>query len=281
MKLYTWIVIILFLNLTGCGNGGGSSQSSPSVEPVPAPIVVAPIPTVADGGDDQAVELGQSVTLQGKLWNAPQDEALEFKWTIQSAPPLSVQKVLQQTVDSVTWEFDTIGFYVIQLSVNGRWTDTIVVEIKPNPHTFSFFFMGTYGTDGTVEGTFSYDNRVQPIGTNIRGLVPNNSYQMASWRLTAQGGGMPTQLYESGKPLQSVEFCQGQCIVGKSNTLTLTFKNESTLTVQLIFENMEPLNSVAPTNGAAWGPWIQGVYRVGCLGCVPVAVITTGHLTEL
>lgn len=280
MKLYTWIVIILFLNLTGCGNSGGSSQSPPSVEPTPAPIVVAPNPPVADAGDDQTVVLGETVLLQGRLINPPQ-ETLIYQWKMISSPQASSPVLQAQGVDTATWILDTIGFYAIELSINGTWTDTVIVEVKANPNVFKFFFMGTYGTDGMVEGTFSYDNRSTPIGTNIRGLVPNNSYQMASWRLTAQGGGMPTQLYESGKPLQSVEFCQGQCIVGKSNTLTLTFKNESTLTVQLIFENMEPLKGVAPTNRAAWGPWIQGVYRVGCLGCVPVAVITTGHLTEL
>lgn len=284
MKLSLWVLSAVFLMLSGCGGSDGTTSPSTPVV-VSVPPEETPIPPVADPivmlGNDRTVVVKEKFTLPVTILNPPPDPLL-YEWSVESFPATS-----QLTLDQVSPEGeltitpDIMGLYVFTLTINKRWSDSITVEVTANPFQKTLHIQASYPSGGTVEGIVSYDTRAVSIGTNSRGLSPNSIYPLVSWRVVAQGGGMPTNVYETGQAGNVVEFCRGHCIFGRMASIALTFKNESSFTLQLLFDDREAIVSPIPQAFTSWGVWIQGIYRVGCLGCVPVAIISTGQLTEL
>ena len=151
----------------------------------------------------------------------------------------------------------------------------------------SFNFSGTTGV-GIVSGSFTYDNAETPLATNVRGLAPNATYALTNWNfsVTSNLPGLPSTTFVNGVAGNSVEFCQGTCILSSIPVTNLIFANAGNLEMQLTFNPLldpTPLTS-PPADLSQWGgfnPQSQrsSFYRVACPVCAPVALFQDGALT--
>ncbi len=104
-------------------------------------------PPVADAGPDQAVEVGQSVLLDGSGSSDPEGTALDFTWSLYAKPPSSQTFLSDPHSASPTFTPDVGGAYVAELVVDdGRLEsepDRVTVSANTRPIAHA-------GADATV-----------------------------------------------------------------------------------------------------------------------------------
>ncbi len=110
----------------------GLVESAPdSVTVMAAPPVVNQAPS-ADAGDNQSVEAGDTVTLDGSRSRDPDGDALGFSWSLTSVPAGSRAELSDANVIEPTFVADVAGNYVAQLIVSdGEFDsapDTVMVS---------------------------------------------------------------------------------------------------------------------------------------------------------
>jgi hypothetical protein len=96
------------------------------------------VPPNAHAGQDQTVELGKEVTLDGSASNDPDGwpQPLSFKWTFVSVPQksaLTSANIKNAETTSPSFKPDVSGSYVVQLQVydgENRSSDTVVIVVK-------------------------------------------------------------------------------------------------------------------------------------------------------
>ncbi len=299
--LNRFIILTVILALTGCSAGGdgasttqttgqspqGGSPSDPvnpgdPNKPVDPIIPVDPIvlPTTADAGPDQTVRVGVLVSLNGQGTNINPVQSLTITWTFVTRPGGSQAVFKDANTLNPSFTPDVAGQYVISLVINDSVPDLLLIDAQGKLVTLRF--NGTFGVDGQVTGTFTYDSTLAPIAKNVKGLQPNAMYPVIAWSLEASGGGMPYNTYSNTNPNNSIELCVGICFLSPTQVIQLIFHNASNLIVQLTFNSNDgsPFTD-PPVSLTEWGPMLQSVYRAGCLGCVPVVVLQTGVLTAV
>lgn len=84
-------------------------------------INVAPI---ANAGPDQAVEIGDTVLLDGRNSTDPDGQPLTFKWSFVSRPETSAATLSDPTSPTPTFVPDVAGNYLLQLIVNDGIVDS-------------------------------------------------------------------------------------------------------------------------------------------------------------
>ena len=274
----THTLIALMLLIAGCsGDGANPPPSTPQAEQ-PASSPPAPAPTV-NAGPDQTVKLGTEVALSGSSTTI--DERPNYLWQFLSLPQGSGATLTDPTTLTPTFTPDLTGLYVVSFSLDGGPMDSVTIEVQAN--LLTLHFSGTFGPDGTVDGTFTYEITQGPNATNVRKLQPNVLYRLASWNIVVNSGQvadlLPSTVFDSSQPDNTVEFCEGICIFSSTSIAELRFHNTGPDMLQLMFQHADATPFINPPGSLAeWGPHLESYYRVP--DDVPLAVLHTGSLRE-
>ena len=275
----TRTLIALMLFIAGCsGDGANPPPSTPQAEqPASSPPPV-PVPTV-NAGPDQTVKLGTAVALSGS--STTSDERPNYLWQFLSLPQGSGATLTGPTTLTPTFTPDLTGLYVVSFSLEGGPMDSVTIEVQAN--LLTLHFSGTFGPDGTVDGTFTYEITQGPNATNVRKLQPNVLYRLASWNIVVNSGQvadlLPSTVFDSSQPDNTAEFCEGICIFSSTPLAELRFHNTGPDMLQLMFQHADATPFINPPGSLAeWGPHLESYYRVP--DDVPLAVLHTGSLRE-
>lgn len=115
--------------------GDGTLESAPSTVTITA-YNTAP---TADAGNDQTVETGDTVNLDGSGSSDPQGDALTYAWTMTTKPLESTATLTGSTTETPSFTADVAGEYVVTLVVDDGdlssepSTVTITAEDPPAP----------------------------------------------------------------------------------------------------------------------------------------------------
>jgi len=270
-----YLMVTMLLLLSGCM--GDSATPPPPVNP-PTPPQPASAPTV-NAGPDQTVKLGTVVALSGS--STTTDDHPSYLWQFVSLPQGSGAMLADATTLTPTFTPDVTGIYVVSLSLEGGPSDSVTIEVQANLLTLRF--TGTFGPDGTVNGTYTYEITQGPNATNVRSLQPNVMYRLTSWNIVVNSGQvanlLPSTVFDSSQPDNTAEFCEGICIFSSTPLAELRFHNTGPDMLQLMFQHADPTPFINPPGSLAeWGAHFQSQYRVP--NDVPLAILTTGSLTE-
>ena len=286
----TSALILMLLILVGC-SGGSADMPPPATQaqqpatpppttpsPTTNPPPPAPAPTL-NAGPDQTVKLGATVALSGTSDTAQQHPA--YLWQFISLPQGSQAVLKDATTLTPTFAPDLTGLYVVRLTLNGGPADDVTVDVQAN--LLDLHFSGTFGPDGTVEGTFTYEVTQGPKATNIRNLKTNAAYRLTSWNIVVNSGQLkpdwPDAVYDSSQPDNTAEFCEGTCIFSSTQITDVRFHNAGTFMLQLMFQHADPTPFINPPSSLAeWGTHFDSYYRVP--NSAPLAILHTGVLTE-
>ena len=276
------LMILMLLLVAGCSGDSAdppppAPAAQPPVSPPPTPPP-APAPTV-NAGTDQTVKLGSLVMLSGS--STTTESHPHYLWQFVSVPTGSGATLKDPTTLTPTFTPDLTGLYVVSLLLEGGPSDSVTIEVEANLLTLRF--SGTFGPDGTVDGTFTYEITQGPNATNVRNLQPNVLYRLTSWNIVVNSGQvadlLPSTVFDSSQPDNTAEFCEGICIFSSTPLAELRFHNTGPDMLQLMFQHADPTPFINPPGSLAeWGAHFQSQYRVP--NDVPLAILTTGSLTE-
>jgi len=232
-----------------------------------------------NAGPDQTVKLGTTVALSGS--STTTEDHPSYLWQFTSLPQGSGAAIKEPTTLTPTFTPDLTGLYIVKLTLDGAVSDSVTVDVQAN--LLKLHFSGTFGPDGTVEGTFTYEITQGPNATNVRSLQPNVMYRLTSWNIVVNSGQvadlLPSTVFDSAQPDNTAEFCEGICIFSSTPLAELRFHNTGPDMLQLTFQHADPTPFInPPASLAEWGAHFQSTYRVP--NDVPVAVLHTGSLTE-
>ena len=281
----TRALMILMLLFAGCSGGGSGDAMAPSPQaeqPASPPPVTPPPPVVTptvNAGPDQTVKLGTVVALSGS--STTTEPRPNYLWQFLSLPQGSSATLTDATTLTPTFTPDVTGLYIVSLSLEGGPSDSVTIEVQAN--LLTLHFTGTFGPDGTVNGTFTYEITQGPSATNVRSLQPNVMYRLTSWNFVVNSGQvadlLPSTVFDSSQPDDTAEFCEGICIFSSTPLAEVRFHNTGPDMLQLMFQHADPTPFINPPGSLAeWGPHFQSYYRVP--NDVPLAILTTGSLTE-
>jgi ethanolamine utilization protein EutQ (cupin superfamily) len=144
----------------------GTVDSAPYTVTI-STINVAPI---ADAGDDQSVNVGNLVTLDGSNSSDPDGDPLTFNWAFTSFPAGSAATLNDATSVNPTFTADVAGTYVVSLMVNDGTVDS-----EPDKVTISAVTQQTEAILKVQDGIIAI-NEIAPEAFNN----PNNKKALTS-----------------------------------------------------------------------------------------------------
>ena len=159
--------------------------------PSPADTVVVTtgnLPPVANAGPDQAVNVGQTVTLNGSGSTDPNGNPLTYLWSFVSRPAGSAAALAGATTVNPTFVADAAGSYTVQLIVNDGQAnsppDTVIIaatasNLRPTANAGPDQTV-TVATTVTLDGSASSDPEGRPL-----------TYR---WFFVSQPAGSPAEL---------------------------------------------------------------------------------------
>ena len=188
----------------------GEFESSPASATIMATGQANQAP-VADAGDDQSVDVGTEITLDGTASSDPDGDDLTFAWSLTQQPPTSTAELSDTTAQKPTLTPDVAGDYVVDLVVDDgsaqSEADTVVVtanEIVPQnepPVADASASPSTVGVGQTVDLdgsastdpdgddaklTYFWSVKSQPPGSNITS-IQGGATANATFRPTHEG----------------------------------------------------------------------------------------------
>lgn len=127
-------------------------------------------PPVADAGEDQSVDIGSTVTLDGSGSSDADGDLLTYEWNITSMPAGSTAVLSDSTVVEPTFISDMVGSYIVRLIVNDgnvssladdvtiSVSDPSLIYLSKTGQTTSYDQLGNEVTDGSLkdDGFYQY-----------------------------------------------------------------------------------------------------------------------------
>ena len=141
---------------------------------------------VADGGRDQAVEIGTTVQLDGTAsWDVDGD-LLAYSWTLVSVPGGSGAALSDATDPRPTFFVDSSGDYIIELTVDDGTATSAVATV-------------TYSTDNLPPVADAGPNVTSSVGATLefeagRSFDPDGDQLSYDWALVARPSGSGASL---------------------------------------------------------------------------------------
>jgi len=148
---------------------------------------------IADAGDDQTVEAGSVVNLDGSASADPDDDYITYYWEILSLPAGSTASLINEDRENPQIYVDLEGDYELLLTVSDgalEGEDTVIVEVfQPNEEPVAIAGADQTVTEGStviLDGTGSYD--------------PNDDALTFYWEFTAIPSGSAAGLSDPVSP---------------------------------------------------------------------------------
>jgi hypothetical protein len=130
------------------------------------------LPPVANAGAAQAVNVGQTVPLNGNASTDPEGHLLTYSWTLPTRPAGSIATLTNPTTVNPTFTADAAGTYVAQLIVNDGTQNsapaTVTITAAPAANLSPVANAGpnqsvNVGATVTLDGSGSSDPERQPL----------------------------------------------------------------------------------------------------------------------
>lgn len=157
----TKILCILLLSSSIIGCGGGSDN------PTPPPVQNTNTTPMANAGEDQSLELGSTVSLDGSASSDADGDNLTYLWKIDSQPSNSNLEIPDSENVKITFLPMAVGSYTLSLTVNdgtvSSTPDQVIVEITEPDNLVPIAVAGNeqtleLGDTVTLDGTGSSDD---------------------------------------------------------------------------------------------------------------------------
>src|SRR5262249_44548621 len=146
------------------------------------------------------VKLGTLVALSGS--STTTESHPNYLWQFISMPTGSVVTLTDPATLTPTSSPDLTGLYVAALSLDGGPNDSVSIDVQATLVTRHY--NGTFGPDGPVEGTLTYEVPQGPNATNVRSLQPNLLYRLPSWNIVLNSRQvanlLPSTVFDSAQP---------------------------------------------------------------------------------
>ena len=116
---------------------------------------------IADAGEDQTGQVGDTIALDGRGSFDPDDDPLSFQWSFTTRPSGSSTSITDEVLPQARFVPDKFGLYVVQLVVNdGRAasdpdTANVTIEVPEQPTLAIDDLVITEGNSGTKAATFT------------------------------------------------------------------------------------------------------------------------------
>ncbi|MCG8671316.1 MAG: PKD domain-containing protein [Pseudomonadales bacterium] len=181
------VVIFLALALSACG-GAESKGSTSRKSSSPATTTPANNTPVAHAGDDDVVEVGAQIELNGELSSDPDSDPITYEWSIVSAPGSSSAELTLPESPSPSLTPDVEGQYEIQLIVNDGTVDSDADTVMVEATTANIAPVADAGNDRGISSSAFVD-------LDGSGSSDGNGDSLTySWTLTATPDGSVASL---------------------------------------------------------------------------------------
>lgn len=110
--------------------GYGDLKSEPARITITAVSHNTNKPPIADAGQDQAVNMGDLVQLDGGNSSDPDGDAISYDWSLRSRPAGSGAELVDLTLATPSLTLDQAGEYIVQLIVNDGQRDSEADTVK-------------------------------------------------------------------------------------------------------------------------------------------------------
>ena len=139
--LFTFLLAVF---VAGCNGGGAGGGSSPAPTPTPTPSDILGVVVVAGAGPIVAVQVGETVTLDGSNTTTSSTDPLSYSWSFAYRPDGSTAALQGATTEYPGFVADARGVYMVQLvasagGVTSERAITTVVATNPGERPTGLF----------------------------------------------------------------------------------------------------------------------------------------------
>ena len=118
MKIrYQGFAVLFILGLSGCGGSSGNGAPASPTPPAPTPPPPENLAPTAVISTISELKVDRPVTLDGSQSSDPEDDDIEYRWSVVRRPVGSESEITSPTTSTASFTPDVEGIYEIQLEV--------------------------------------------------------------------------------------------------------------------------------------------------------------------
>jgi hypothetical protein len=219
---------------------------------------------IADAGDDQTGQVGQTINLDGRGSSDPDGDALSFQWSFTSRPSGSTASITDGLLPQARFVPDKFGLYVVQLVVNDG-------KVASDPDTANVTIEAPELPSISIDdASIAEGNSGTKVLTFTARLSKAASSAVTVAYATADGTATAGSDYTAKS--SSLTFFAGQT----SKTLTVTIRGDTTVEPDETFF----VNLSSPTNATIADAQAIGTILNDDTAVVPALSIADVSITE-